>query len=521
MRDSSRNRARQDREVIAGIDLGTVFSSLGTLSPEGEIRLLANCDGNTLTPSALYFEDANKCYVGEEALEMAHIEPWNVVQFVKSHMGEPDFELVLHGQEWSPQELSSLIIRKLIEDAEEELCQSINSAVITVPANFNSAQRLATQEAAELAGVNVLEIISEPCAAALSVEQPLGTTHMIFDLGGGTFDVAITTRKTEKEIVVTSSSGDQTLGGKVWDDLIVNEVANKFVQLTGEDPRDLPESFQELHRSCVLAKEALTSRTSATISVSHSGLRENIAITRQRFEELSQHLLQRALVCCEEALKGAGLQWSSPDKIILVGGSSKMPMISRFIEDCAGFEPILHDNPDSAVTMGAAIIASQIDANGTMPLGESGLNDNKNSLKPSVKDATGHSLGILAMDQNYQQHFLEMIAPHTQIPAEAKGRFAYAYDGMTSVQVLVVERRSIERDSEGDIIGTLSLTDLPSRPRGTPIDVVYRYDNDRILQVDIIDVETGVGNKSTLDLTGALGDKLEAKKVDIRTMVIG
>ncbi len=521
MPDITKNIPMDEAGVVAGIDLGTVFSSLGILTDTGDVRLIANADGNTLTPSALYFEDTTKCYVGEEALEMAHIEPWNVVQFVKSHMGEADFTLEFHGREWTPQELSSLIIKKLINDAELEIGQRVRAVVITVPASFNSAQRLATQEAAQLAGVEVLEVVSEPNAAALSVSQPRGTSHMVFDLGGGTFDVTITKRAELGQIAVVASSGDPNLGGKSWDDLLVTEVATLFHTRTGTDPRDTPESYQDLHRSCLRAKEALTTRTMATLSVSHEGFRETITITRQKFEQLSMDLIERCLNSCEKVLSAGKMTWGELDKILLVGGASRMPMIANAIKKLAKNEPDLHPDPASAVTIGAVIVASGFSRAANNYSDDTVISDLHQNIGTKVMDATRHSLGILVMDGDYRERFVEMIAPNTVIPVEAKGRFAYAYDGMTSVQVNVIERTDNSTKSAGDIVGTLHLTDLPSRPRGTPIDVVYRYGTDRILKVDIIDVETGAGNMATLNLRGVLGDVMEAKRADIAMTVIG
>ena len=451
---------------------------------------------------------------------MAHLEPWNVVQFVKTHMGEPDFTLEFHGRHWTPQELSSLIIKKLINDAEMEIGSRIGAVVITVPASFNSAQRLATQEAAILAGIEVLEVVSEPNAAALSVRQPRGTTQMVFDLGGGTFDVTITRRNDEGEISVVGSAGDPDLGGKSWDDLLVNEIASRFVSQTGADPRDLPESYQDLHRSCLQAKQALTNRLSAAVSVTHQGFRETITVTRQQFAQLSSGLVQRCLDSCKKVLSEGGLNWGDLHSILLVGGASRMPMISQAIHTLSGVKPLLHHSPSSAVTIGAVMVAAGFSDKIDQSTGSRKLKALNLDIGTKVKDATRHSLGILVMNADYQERFLEMIAPNTTIPIEAKGRFAYAYDGMTSVQVNVIEKSDENESSTGQIVGTLHLTDLPSRPRGTPIDVIYRYGADRILQVDIIDVETGTGKMAALNLMGSLGDKIEAKTADIAMTVI-
>ena len=521
MAEGTKERTRpKESGIVAGIDLGTVFSSLGVLGEAGEVRLIANSDGNPLTPSAIYFEDATKCYVGEEALEMAHIEPWNVVQFVKGHMGEADFTLEFHGRRWTPQELSSLVIKKLLNDAEMEIGSKIRAVVITVPASFNSAQRLATQEAAILAGVEVLEVVSEPNAAALSVKQPRDTTQMVFDLGGGTFDVTITKRAKNGEIAVVASTGDPDLGGKSWDDLLVNEVASRFEKQTGTDPRDLPESYQDLHRSCLQAKQALTNRMSAAFSVTHQGSRETITVTRQQFTELSSELVQRCKESCKSVLSDGGLVWGDLHSILLVGGASKMPMISDAIHKLSGLEPVLHSSPSSAVTIGAVMVAAGFSSENVSCSNGENVKSLSREIGTKVQDVTRHSLGILVMNANYQERFLEMIAPNTTIPVEDKGRFAYAYDGMTSVQVNVIERSEDKDSSDDQVVGTLHLTDLPSRPRGTPIDVVYRYGTDRILHVDIIDVETGAGNVATLNLMGSLGDAMTAKTADIAMTVI-
>jgi len=533
------------KEIILGIDLGTTFSAMAYVDQFGKANILPNADGHATTPSATYFYDEDACVVGEEAIKMVVVDPANVARFVKRAMGEQHYELMFFNNTYTPQELSAFILRKLKEDAEEMLGQEVTKAVITVPAYFNAAQRGATAAAGELAGLEVLSILNEPTAAAihLAMDQ-LGTDHrmMVFDLGGGTLDVTVM-EISGLELKTIASDGNAELGGKDWDDRLVNHVADAFsVQFDDLDPRDDPRPYQELYERCLQAKIALSRQTRAAIPVSYQGKRTVVKVKREDFDQMTADLVQQCEETCRIVLEKARMAWSDLDEILLVGGSTRMPMIREMLTRISGVSSFRDVNPDEAVALGASLVAvfrHQTDhpalANYRREvLARAGLSPDDRTidlvqlgdehLQPasavglpplSIQDAASHPLGVIVLDRHHRERVVNLIPEASALPCERKSRFAYAYDNMTAVRVTVTEGAGRTRD-EVVVVGELVLDKLPPRPRGTPIEVVYRYTADQILEVDILDVQTGASRRARINLSGELD---EGRMVEAREQV--
>lgn len=312
--------ARADDEVVLGIDLGTTFSAMSVVNAYGKPEIIANAEGFPTTPSVVHFYDDDACIVGDEAVKMVVVDPENVVRFIKRHMGEEDFTLEFFGRSYTPQEISALILRKLKEDAEELLGREVRDAVVTVPAYFHSAQRGATAEAGAIAGLNVLSIINEPTAAAIAYGlDRIGTQRklLVLDLGGGTFDVTAMEIHGTK-LSTLASDGNAELGGKDWDDRLLNYVAEQFYEKYQLDPRDDAAPYQELYERCLHAKISLSTKDRAVIPVNYRGKRMAVQVSRELFEELSRDLVQQCEDTAHIVLEKAGIQWPDLDDVLLV-----------------------------------------------------------------------------------------------------------------------------------------------------------------------------------------------------------
>jgi molecular chaperone DnaK len=531
-------------DVILGIDLGTTFSAMAVVDQFGKATIVANGEGHPTTPSVVHFYEAGACIVGEEASKSVVADPANSIRFVKRLMGE-ELKLNFYGEDFTPQAISALILKKLKEDAEEVLGHEISTAVITVPAYFNSAQRAATAEAGRLAGLNVLSMINEPTAAAIAhgLERFGDDRRMlVFDLGGGTFDVTIMDIA-GITFTTVASDGNAELGGKDWDDRLVEHVAQQFMDKHGVDPRDDPQPYQELYERCLAAKIALSNKPKAVIPINYKGNREAITVTQSTFEEITRDLVKQCEDTANLLLSSANLNWDEIDEVLLVGGSTKMPMIRRMVESLAGKADFPVVNPDESVAVGATLAgvlrhqpkhpalrkvrkalkqratAQNSPASTTMDPPEDAVEDVQDeNTEPGIPEVTihdvcTHPLGVVALDDNLNEMIVMLIDKATPVPCERKGRFAYAYDGMTAVQVEVTEGAGNNRD-EVFVVGQIVLEDLPPRPRGTPIDVTYRYNVNQILEVDVVDVETETVRSARLHLLGELLD-LEAAQEQV------
>jgi molecular chaperone DnaK len=532
-----------DRPVL-GIDLGTTFSAMSLVNHHGKPEIITNAEGHPTTPSVVHFYDEDACVVGDEAVKMVVIDPENVVRFIKRHMGEEDFSLEFFGRSYTPQEISALILRKLKEDAEELLGKDVDDVVITVPAYFNSAQRGATSEAGAIAGLNVLSIINEPTAAAIAygLDRIGGQRKLlVLDLGGGTFDVTCMSIDGTK-LSTLASDGNAELGGKDWDDRLLNHVAEEFFEKYQLDPRDDAAPYQELYERCLHAKISLSTKERAMIPVNYRGKRLAVKVTRELFEELTADLVQQCEDTANIVLEKSGLEWPELDDVLLVGGSTRMPMIRNLLTRLSGKQPAEGVNPDECVALGASLAgvfrhrpdhpalktkrenikkrAKKLTskpapeprkprgaviglaygghvAKQAMGLSDSGLTG------VEIEDVTTHPLGIIVLNKQRQEVVAELIPESTKLPHEFRGRFAYAYENMTAVRVEVTEGTGQYRD-EVTVIGKVELTGLPPRPKGTPIEVVYSYGVDQILKVQVVDVESGITREVDIRFQGGL-----------------
>jgi molecular chaperone DnaK len=363
------------QRIVLGIDFGMSNSRIAYIDKYHKPVVIHNQEHGQFTPSVIHFRDKDGFVVGDEAVNMLVVDPQNTVAFIKRNMGRPDFRLSIHNREYTPQEIAAGILKKLKTDAEiyfrnqgQEV--EVKDAVITVPAYFGMEQKGATRDAGELARLNVLMIINEPTAAALAFGiNTLGKdqTVFVFDLGGRTFDVTILEIK-GNEINMMASDGDPELGGKDWDDLLTSHCSCLFKEKYGDDPQDDLASYQDLSDRVVKAKILLSIKPKALIRFSHAGNSENVEITREEFIELSKGLLAQCKSFSERVLKKAYRTWNDIDTVLLVGGSTNMPMIRNMIKEISGKEPSTVVNPDQCVAIGAAYQGHNIATDLEFPL---------------------------------------------------------------------------------------------------------------------------------------------------------
>jgi molecular chaperone DnaK len=491
---------------VLGIDLGTTFCAMAMVDSSGRARILPNADGHHTTPTALYFYEANGCILGREAVRMSVEDPATTVRFFKRYLGDPEYRVRFYGHDYSPQELNALVLRCLVADASEALGRPLKRVVLTVPASFNSAQRNAVVESAGLAGLEVLTLLNEPTAAAIAHladtgEMVPGTTgdrtSLIFDLGGGTLDATVmVTEPTAHRILATT--GQSELGGKEWDERLVAHVAEICEDRTGVDPRDEPRAYHDLYERCVAAKIRLSVESTARVALRVGSKPVEVELDRALFEALSQDLLERCATTAKEALKLADVAPESLDEVLLVGGSTHMPMVQGLLRSLFGDIITFPAAPETLVARGAALA-------GALSLPATSA-DPSAAPKRRIQDITSHDLGLVVLDADLAEQILTLIPAATPVPHATRGRFATAFDGMTAVQVEITEGSPEDRDVIC-VIGTLVLSDLPPRPRGTPIDVIYRYNTSQILEVDVVDVETGHCRAIQVKLAGSLEDR--------------
>jgi molecular chaperone DnaK len=509
-----------------GIDLGTTFSAVAHIDAYGKPQIIPNAETERITPSVIFFDGTN-VIVGSVAKNSAVAEPEKIVDFIKREMGKPkeQFHREFGDKIYSAEELSALIIKKLKGDAEKYLDQPVTDVVITVPAYFNDAERTATITAGQLAGLNVLQIINEPTAAALAYgldKLNEDQTVFVFDLGGGTFDVTIM-RIADHKIDMLATNGDHRLGGKDWDDVIVNQIADEFDRLHGENPLLDLHSYQELHNRALTAKIQLSSRTSTTIVYHHGGKSVKLTLTRKEYEKRTRHLVEKCKTICEMVMQEAKMKWNKIDKVLLVGGMTRMPMIRTMISDVSSLPLIDHVNPDEVVARGAAIQAILSMLSEEEVSGEDLLDDTVrrqfSSLDGSliqVTDITSHTLGVVLWDEKQlQEYVFPMIRKMTAIPAVVRNAFGTADANMQRAIVKVVEGEST-LPGECTPLGVCDIQLPPYLPKGSPVQLTYQYNANQVLEVEVqaagnrskvsIDRNTGLAPEEIEQATSGLGE---------------
>jgi len=466
-----------------GIDLGTTYSAIAYINQHGKPEIIANREGERITPSVVLF-DGDTPIVGSIAKRSAVASPLNVCQFVKRQMGEKDWRfLAENDKEYTPEEISALILRRLKEDAETALNCEISDAVITVPAYFNDAQRKSTQDAGRIAGLNVLRIVNEPTAAALAygLDQSAEQTIMVYDLGGGTFDVTIM-RIAQGEIEVIATGGDKNLGGFDWDNKIMAFLNEEFQKEGGVDLFEDLALQQDLRDKAEIAKKTLSSRDNTKVFVSASGKNVSVGISREDFERIAGDLLNRTETLMEMTLEDAQLEWSDIDKVLLVGGSTRMKGVPALIERVSGKKPSAELHPDEVVAVGAALLGGILQKES----GQGGVSHLDGLPAVRISDVNSHSLGVVAVDGRTGKLYNSVILPKdTKIPTRASNVYGTVVDNQTELEVEVTEGEEEDLDYVR-VIGKGSMR-IPPYPKGAPVEVFFQYDDNGIIHVTVFD----------------------------------
>ena len=469
---------------IVGIDFGTTNSVVAV--KEGDnITVIPNAEGSRLTPSVVAFTKEGERLVGQLAKRQAIINPERTIISIKRKMGS-DYKVVIDGKAYTPQEIAAMILQKLKHDAEEYLGEPVTKAVITTPAYFTDAQRQATKDAGEIAGLEVVRIINEPTAACLAYGVNKEGEHkiLVFDLGGGTFDVSILDVG-EGVFEVLATSGDNHLGGDDWDQCIVDWMIAEFKKREGVDLSQDKMALQRLREAAEKAKVELSSMPETTISLpfitaTNTGPKHlELTLTRAKFEEMTADLLERVVGPVQRALSDAGLTPNEVDKILLVGGATRMPMVQRKIRELLGKEPTKGINPDECVAVGAAIQAAIL------------AGEHKDIV---LVDVTPLSLGV----ETLGGVFTKIIDRNTAIPVSKSQVFTTAADNQTQVEIHVLQG---ERPMAADnvTLGRFVLDGIPPAPRGVPqIEVTFNIDVNGILNVTAKDKATGRSQHVTI-----------------------
>lgn len=470
-----------ESELAVGIDLGTTFSAVAYLDRHGRPQTLNNAEGDKLTPSAMLF-DGDQVVVGKEAVKALGTDFDRVADCPKRDLGDRAYHKVLGDRQYPPEVLQAWILHKLKRDATRQI-GTFSKAVITVPAYFDEVRRKATMDAGVMAGIDVIDIINEPTAAAIAfgVEQGFldqrGRTDqkkriLVYDLGGGTFDVTLMEIEGERYDAI-ATDGDMRLGGRDWDQRLVDYVAEEMIRGYGMDPRENPNSEGRLWRECEDAKRTLSVRESTNISLDLNGQSVKVKVTREEFESMTRDLLDRTVFTTKQTLKQAGKEWSDIDMILLVGGSTRMPSIAAELERVSGHQPQQSISPDEAVAYGAAIRA--------------GLILSRDRGEPSairIKNVNSHSLGVVGIDPETKRPRNGIVIPrNTPLPVIAKRVFKTNKDNQKSILVQIVEGESKNPD-DCSKIGKCTVKKLPDNlPVRTPIEIRFKYEENGRLTV--------------------------------------
>ncbi len=475
---------------ILGIDLGTTNSAFAVMEG-GDPEIIVNGEGDRTTPSIVAFSDDGERLVGKPAKNQAVQNPEKTIQSIKRHMGDEDYTVEIEGEEYTPEQISAMILQKIKRDAEEYLGDDVEKAVITVPAYFNDKQRQATKNAGEIAGFDVDRIVNEPTAASMAygLDDDTDQTVLVYDLGGGTFDVSILDLG-DGIYEVIATNGDNDLGGDDWDEAIIDYLADEFESNHGIDLRDDRQALQRLKDAAEEAKIELSSRKETDINLPFITATDNgpvhleNSLTRAKFESLTSDLIDRTVEPTEQALSDADYSKSDIDEVILVGGSTRMPQVSEKVEELTGQEPKKNVNPDEAVALGAAIQGGVL----------SGDVDDIVLL-----DVTPLSLGIEVKGGLFER----LIDKNTTIPTEESKVFTTAAPNQTSVQIRVFQGER-EIANENEQLGEFHLAGIPPAPAGTPqIEVTFDIDKNGIVNVSAED--HGSGNSEEITIEGGAG----------------
>ncbi len=492
---------------LIGIDLGTTFCAVASLDDRGRPFTVPNRDGEVLTPSAIYLAPDGSAVVGQSALDMALEEPDRVATLIKRRMGQSDYGCPVAGREFRPETLSAVILKKLAHDAEAQL-GTLSGCVITVPAYFDDTRRKATMDAGKIAGLNVIDIIDEPSAAALAYATQYGeetlqpATVLVYDLGGGTFDVTLV-KLSRKRFQVLAIEGDVRLGGRDWDERLVNWAAEKFVLQFGDDPRSDPQSLAHLYAAAERTKRALSKLEHATLTVSHAGQKVTLPIPRPEFEAITRDLMIRTRLTTQQVLKQANLTWDDVSKVLLVGGSTHMPACARMLYELTGKHADHSLAVSEVVARGAAVHAGiRIETTPTSEL--------RSALAANLADiveisVNAHSLGV-EIRSGSDRINNKLIPKNTQLPAVAERVYFTASDNQPRVRVRILQGEA--HQAEACIpVGECWIDGLPPNlPKGSPVRVECGVTANGRIEVTATDQTSGRAARAAIHRPGGLSD---------------
>lgn len=491
------------RLIPVGIDLGTTFSAVATLDAAGRSVMLSNDEGDLLTPSVVLFAQS-EVVVGKDARNAAMVDPVLVAEWVKRDMGSPFYSRPIQGRYLPPEVIQACILRKLRGKIDAELGPDAR-CVITVPAYFDETRRKATADAGEMAGLRVLDIVNEPTAAALAFGEMAGyldarrapsgvTTVLVYDLGGGTFDCTLL-QLSAGRVVTLATDGDVQLGGHDWDLRLLNHAAAEFRRLHNLDLLSDPAAGNRLLQAAIEAKHALSARPRTHMRIDYQGRSLDLVITRELFAELTADLLERTAYTTRQLINDARWSWDGVDRVLLVGGATRMPMVAEMLRQLSGRELDRSVNPDEAVARGAAIYAGYLLTKA----------DGETAARFEVTNVNSHSLGIEGIEPNTMRKINVVLIPrNTALPAKKVERFTTKSDNQRSIVVHVIEGES---PSPGDCtsIGRTVIRDLPpGLPQGWPVDVVFSYETNGRLRVEASVPGTGQAAQLELERAGGL-----------------
>ena len=521
--------ASAGHDNLVGIDLGTTLSVIAKLDPSGSAVTIPNRNGDPLTPSVVYL-DGQTVRVGETAKLAASRDSGKAAMFVKRQMGSAFYSRLVDGRKFRPETLSAIILRKLKQDAEKRI-GPISKAVITVPAFFDDTRRKATQDAGRIAGLDVLDIINEPTAAAISYAAAQAQRHtgggvlkipggrmtaLVYDLGGGTFDVTVVELR-DKRFETLATDGEVELGGKDWDDRILNYLAQRFQEQYGADPLLAPHRRDSLLWLAEESKKLLSEFDDTPVEFTHGGDTFSENLSRDRFEQIVSDLLTRTRVVTRLVVRNqAKLTWNDIDRVLLVGGSTRMPMVKRMLRDLTGKEPDDSLDADQVVAQGAAIHAGILAAKAGD--GQIAMSD---QLRRELEDVesiavNAHGLGVVAIREGQRVNAV-LIPKNTRLPVAASRVFQTRHSGADSIRVKVLEGEAPEA-SHNIQIGDCRITELPpDLPKGSPVQVRLAYDQNGRVSVMALDMTHGRFAETEIERQNRLTDediRIEAEFID-------
>ncbi|NOY68720.1 MAG: Hsp70 family protein [Deltaproteobacteria bacterium] len=551
---------------IFGIDLGTTYSSIAYVDEFGKAVIIPNAENERVTPSVVFFDEGN-IVVGEVAKESAKLYPNEVVSFIKRSMGEPNFIFEYGTERYRAEEISAYVLKKLAQDAELHLSETVSDVVITCPAYFGINEREATRKAGEIAGFNVRQIINEPTSAAIaygSLDTSRNKVVLVYDLGGGTFDITmIDIRKDSVEVICTG--GDHNLGGKDWDDRIVAYMVEKFQEETGmqEDILDDPDTWQDLQLSAERSKKILSQRPKTPISITHGGKRVKMLMDRDKFEELTEDLVERTVDFTREMLDAAKEKgYTRFDEIILVGGATRMPQVTERISDAFGMTPKVFD-PDEAVAKGAAIYGWKLALNDDLirrlsekakkPIEKveniSEMIDKKEisaadfkkaamelaedtgytlpsveSAMLKVKNVTSKSFGIVAHNPKGDEIVFNLVMRNTTVPVRIKKNFYTAVEDQRTVLIRIMESETskVEFPVEHAVEIKTAILHLPTGlPSDLPIEIAFEINEEGRLYITAEEMSESRKIDVVVDTASVIGgEEFEKAKARSQNLVV-